>query len=304
MLPIFSTFQSGWITEASMNPFTRQNLAPDRIMQRSASVATTNLSSQIPVASSTISGNFSSTSVSPYLPSQANNIFPVKPSPPLTHSSVNVRTPSSDVGLAMRKNLITSNVSSVNLPGAHSPLVMRVDAMSNHVKPVANLSLQEGLSNSFPPTASHSATHQQRHPHMPHQAQFTEPSYRNPVHSYPPQIEKSGPVSDLWRVRQEDISSSYHSQRNQNNYNTSVGGSMQSGSWDRNNRGREGYETWSPENSPTRNPRSVPGRNYPESRMNNNVRNNRPEWSRQRGSSGHWDPGRHENRKWHDQRRC
>jgi hypothetical protein len=108
-------------------------------------------------------------------------------------------------------------------------------------------------------------------------------------------------VSDLRRVRQ-DIPPSYHSQQNHNNYNTLVGGSMQSGSWDRNNYEREGLESWSPHDSPTRNPRYAPGRNPPESRMNN-VRSQRPEWSRQRGSSGHWDRGRHENRKWHDQRR-
>ncbi|CAL0302444.1 unnamed protein product [Lupinus luteus] len=124
----------------------------------------------------------------------------------------------------------------------------------------------------------------------------------DPLHSYPQQIEKLGPVSNVWRVMQQNMTPSYHhSERNQNNYNnTLVGGSMQSGSsWDRNNHAtREGYETWSPENSPTRNPRSVPGRNFNESRMDNNHgRNQRLEWSRhQWGSSGQG------NKKWHDQR--
>lgn len=190
---------------------------------------------------------------------------------------------------------------------AKGPLAMRADGISN-IKPVVpNSSMQAGLSNSFPQSftmtsPSHLATQQQRHAHtMLHQPHFAEPSYQNPVHSYQPQFEKSGPVSDLRRVSQ-DIPSSYHDQRNHNNYNTLVGEPMQSGSWDRNNHEREGFESWSPENSPTRNPRYVPGRNIPESRMNH-ARNHRPEWSRQRGSSGHWDPGRHENRKWHDQRR-
>ncbi|KAL5060512.1 hypothetical protein RYX36_032116 [Vicia faba] len=114
-------------------------------------------------------------------------------------------------------------------------------------------------------------------------------------------FEKPVPASDYRRVRQ-DMPPSHHSQRNHDNYNTLVGGSMPSGSWDRNNHERGGFETWSPDNSPTRNPRYVPGRNLPDSRTNH-VRNNRPEWSRQRGSSGHWNPGRHENRKWNDQRR-
>jgi len=211
-----------------------------------------------------------------------------------------VQTQFSDRGLAM-KNTIIANVSPV---GAHSPLAMRADGLSN-IKPILpNSNIQEGSSNSFQQPTSRSATHQQRHTHMmPHQTHFAEPSYQNPVHPYQPQFERSGPVSDLRRVRQ-DIPPIYHSQRNHNNHNTVVVGSMQSGSWDRNNHGREGYESWSPENSPTRNPpRYGPGRNIPESR--NHVRNHRPEWSRQRGSSGsgHWDPGRHENRKWHDQRR-
>jgi len=134
------------------------------------------------------------------------------------------------------------------------------------------------------------------------EAHYSEPPDRNPSRSYPPQTEKSDHGSEtMWRVRQ-DVSSSYHSQRNHNNYNTMAGGSRQSGVWDRNNHGREDFESWSPENSPTRNPRYIPGRNYPESRVNH-ERNHRPEWSRQRGSSGHWDPGRQGHRKWHDERR-
>ncbi|XP_020211335.1 homeobox protein LUMINIDEPENDENS [Cajanus cajan] len=314
---------SGWSTEASKNPFSRRSVAPDRIIQNHASVASTNLVSQIPVTATTVrqqatilvpsSRQLSSTSVSPYSLPQATNVIPEKP-PPLMH----VQTPSSDLGLTMKNNLITANASSVKLSGTHSTLAMRGEG-TNYVKPVPNLSVQhEGLSNSFPqtfrlpsPTPSHSASHQQRHHqhsapqqqrHHQQEAHYTEPSYRTPVHSYPPQTEKSDHGSDTWRVRQQEVSSSYHSQRNHNNYNTMVGGSRQSGIWDRNNHGRGEFESWSPENSPTRNPRYAPGRNYPESRMNHG-RNHRPEWSRQRGSSGHWDPGRQGNRKWHDQRR-
>lgn len=278
-------------------------------------MATTNLLSQIPITGTTVrqqptvvvpsSRHLTSISVSPYSLPQATNVIPEKP-PPLGH----VQT-SSDVGLTMKKNLITANASSVNFTGTHSTLAMRGDG-TNYVKPVPNLSVQhEGLSNSFPqpfmppsPTPSHSASQQQRHQHLAQEVHYTEPPYRNPGRSYPPQIEKSDHGSDnMWRVRQDHVSSSYLSQRNHNNnYNTIVGGSRQSGFYDRNNHARGEFESWSPENSPTRNPRYAPGRNYPESRMNHG-RNPRPEWSRQRGSSGHWDPGRQGNRKWHDQRR-
>lgn len=303
---------SGWSTEATKNPFSRRSVAPDRIIQNPATVATTNLLSQIPINATTVrqqptvvvssSRHLTSTSVSQYSLPQATNVIPEKLSP-LVHA----QTPSSDIGLTM-KNLTTANASSVNLPGPHSIIAMRGDG-TNYVKPVPNLNVpHEGLSNSFPrsfrlpsPRPSHSASQQQQrhHEHVIQEAHYTEP-YHNPVHSYPPQIEKSDHGSE-WRVRQ-DVSSSYHSQRNHNNYNTMVGGSRQSGFWDRNNHGREEYESWSPDNSPTRNPRHATGRNYPESRMNH-VRNHRPEWSRQRGSSGHWDPGRQGNRKWNDQRR-
>ncbi|WJX79732.1 hypothetical protein P8452_62823 [Trifolium repens] len=306
---------SGCSIEAPKNPFTQQNLAHDRrIFQSSASIATTNLSSQIPATSTTVrqqqtfvpfSKQLNGTTASLYSLHQATNIIPEK-QPVHSHSSVYVQTPFSDRGLAM-KNTITADVSPVGAHSAH--LAMRADGISN-IKPVVpNSSMQqEGLSNSFPqsftltsPTTSRSVAQQQRHAHMiPNQPHFVEPSYHNPVHPYQPQFEKSDPVSDLRRVRQ-DIPPSYHSQQN-HNYNPLVGGSMQSGSWDRNNYERGGLESWSPHDSPTRNPRYAPGRNPPESRMNN-VRSQRPEWSRQRGSSGHWDRGRHENRKWHDQRR-
>lgn len=296
---------NGCSIEAPKNPFTRQNLATDRrIFQSPASIATTNLSSQIPATNTAVrqqhtfipsSKQLTGTTVSQYSLPKATNINHEKQQ---VHSSAYAQTQFSDRGLAMR-NTITANVSSV---GVHSPLAMRADGISN-IKPILpNSNIQEGSSNSFQQPTSRSATQQQRHTHMmPHQPHFAEPSYQNPVHPYQLQFERSGPVSDLRRARQ-DIPPIYHSQRNHNNNNTMVGGSMQSGSWDRNNHGREGYESWSPENSPTRNPpRYAPGRNIPESR--NHVRNHRPEWSRQRGSSGHWDPGRHENRKWHDQGR-
>ncbi|XP_019419654.1 PREDICTED: homeobox protein LUMINIDEPENDENS-like isoform X2 [Lupinus angustifolius] len=309
---------SGWSTEASTkNPFSRQSLATDRVIHSSPTVATTNLLSQFPAAATTVRQQPPTTAtVSRYPLPQANNIVPH------ALSSVHVQTPSSlEIGLrTMKNNIITANASSVNIHSAHSPLAMHAYSTSN-VKPVPKLSAQEGVYNSFQQypiltsqtPSSLSATQQQENTtHLMQQqnTHFSEPSYHsNPLHSYPPQIEKPGPVSNVWRVMQQNMPPNYHhSERNQNNYNnTLVGGSMQSdSSWDRNNHAtREGYETWSPENSPTRkNPRSVPGRNFNESRMNSNHgRNQRHDWSRQQlGSSGHWDPARQGNKKWHDQK--
>jgi len=264
--------------------------------------STTTLRQQPAVVASS-SRHLSSTTVSPYSLHQTTNVNPEKQQP-LGH----VQVSSSNVGLTMKKNLIT-NAPSVNYSGTHSTVAMRGNG-TNYVKPVHSLSVQhEGVSNSFPqssfklpsPTPSNSASQLQRHQqHVVQEAHYTEPPYCNPSRSYPPQTEKSDHGSErVWRTRQ-DVA--FSSQRNPNNYSTMVGGSRQSGLWDRNNQGGEDFESWSPENSPTRNPRHIPGRNYQESRVNHG-RNHRPEWSRQRGSSEHWDPGRQENRKWHDQRR-
>ncbi|MED6206592.1 hypothetical protein PIB30_028309 [Stylosanthes scabra] len=315
---------SGWSTVPPKNPFSRQSLESARSYP---AVATTNLISQVPATGTTVlrqqpamalpsSNPFTSTVVSSYSLPQATNLPETERQPPLALSSMHVQqTPLSDIGLTM-KNITSTNPSSVNLAGAYSPLAMQVNGTSN-VKPVPNMSVEDGLSNSFPqsfrlasttPTLS-TTQQQQRHSHLPpQQGHFPESSYRNSVHSYSSaQIEKPGLVSDSWRVRQDVPSSSYHSDRNQNYYNNAyVGGSMQGGpSWDRNDHATRGnYETWSPDNnSPSRNPRYVAGRSFPESRMNQHGRNHRPDWSRQRGSSGHWDPARQGNRKWHDQRR-
>nr|ADV56700.1 homeobox protein [Phaseolus vulgaris] len=287
--PLSDPRTNGWSSEASKNPFSRRSVASDRIIQNHAAVATPNLLTQIPVTSTTTvrqqptvvvssSRHLTSTAVSPYSLHQATNVNPEKQQP-VGH----VQIPPSNVGLTMKKNLITTNASSVNF------LALIQLYQCGVMAPIM------GLSNSFPqssfklpsPTPSNSASHQ----HVVQEAHYTEPPYRNPSRSYPPQTEKSDHGSEsMWRVRQ-DVSPSYHSQRNHNNYNAMAGGSRQSGVWDRNNHGREGFESWSPENSPTRNPRHIPGRNYPESRVNHG-RNHRPEWSRERGSSGHWDPGR------------
>ncbi|KAI4349628.1 hypothetical protein L6164_010193 [Bauhinia variegata] len=312
---------SGYSTEAAKNLFSRQS---DRIPHSSPVTATTNLVlSQNPVAGIALPQQPTNVLPSPQQLAAAKSPYTIVPErqPPSALSSVHrshltnsptIQTPASDIGLTM-KNMITTNASAVNISSAHSSLALRVDGTSN-LKPVHNLSIQERLfdSNAIPqsfvmpsltPSPSLSAPQPQRHHHLLQQSHLSEATYHAPPHSYPQQIEKPNnlPASDMWRARQ-DVSSNYHSQLNQNNTDAMLGVSMQSGSsWERNDHGVRGFESWSPENSPTINHGYIPGRNLPESRMNPG-RNYRPEWSRERGSSGYFNPSRQGNRKWNDRR--
>ncbi|KAF7818232.1 homeobox protein LUMINIDEPENDENS [Senna tora] len=209
----------------------------------------------------------------------ATNVVSSSVHHPILHSnSPTIQTPSfsssSDIGLSltMKDNITTANASSVNLSSANSPLAKWFDGNSN-LKPVPNLSVQEGFSNSFShshflpsPTPPISFAHQPRGPNL----MQTQPSYHNAsLHSYPPKAQNQ---SDL------------RSQLNQNNYNAVA---------ERNDYAYAGerFESWNPQNNPTRDNRNSSRRNFTESRMNA-ERNYRPEWSRQRGI-----------RKWHNQRR-
>ncbi|KAI4301367.1 hypothetical protein L6164_034654 [Bauhinia variegata] len=316
---------SGWSTEAAKNPFSRQSSMPDGIPHSSPATVITNLAQPLN-PSAGIAVLQQPRNLLPFLYSlpQEATIVPERQLPSAfssAHSShltnsPRIQTPTSDIGLNM-KTIITANASAVKLSSAHSSLAMGVDGISN-VKSIHNLSMQDGLSdpNSIPqsfvmpsptpiPTPSLSATQPQRQHLILQQSHFSEASYHAPAHSYPQQIEKPNnlPLSDNWRARQ-DVSSNYHSQLNQNNSDAMFGVSVQSdSSWERNDYGGRGFESWSPENSPSRNHGYIPGRNLPQSRMDPG-RNYRPEseWPRERGSSGYFNPSRQGNRKWHDWR--
>ncbi|XP_028804230.1 homeobox protein LUMINIDEPENDENS [Neltuma alba] len=306
---------SGWTTEATKNPFSRHNTAPDRSISFPAAATNAIVLPQVPAAPGLAVRQHRTDSLS-----QAPNVVSALPS---VHPTLLTNSPtqmlSSNIGLStMMNDVIPANASSVNLSTAHSPLAMRVDStgISSNVKPIANLRIQEGLSNSHlqsydlpsptptPSPTPSSVTPPQGHAHLLQPPHFYEPSSHNALHSYPPPMEKQGHVSESWRLRQ-DISSSYHSQVNQNTYNASVERPKRSGySWERNDYGGGGggeFESWSPDNSPSRNNGYIRGRSLPDSRMNPGS-NYRPEWSRHRGSSGYWDPSRQGSRKWHDQR--
>ncbi|KAK4273183.1 hypothetical protein QN277_021632 [Acacia crassicarpa] len=307
---------SGWTTEGSKNPFSRHNSMADRSINLPAAAAHMVLP-QVPAAPGIAVRQHQTDSLSqaPDVVSALSSVLPTL----LTNSSPTTQMLSSNMGLSTMMNDIipATNASCVN-----SPFAMRVDStsISSNVKPIANLRIQEGLSNSHlqsyelpsptpapapAPTLSSSVTPPQRRALLLQRPHFYDPSSHNSLHSYPPPpMEKQGHVSESWRVRQ-DISSSYHSQVNQNTYSASVERSERSdSSWERNDYGGGGggFESWSPDNSPSRNNGFIRGRNFPDSRLNP-ERNYRPEWSRHRGSAGYWDPSRQGSRKWHDQRR-
>ncbi|XP_054801617.1 homeobox protein LUMINIDEPENDENS [Prosopis cineraria] len=304
---------SGWTAEVAKNPFSRHTSVPDRGISFPAAVSNMVLP-QVPAAAAVAVRQHQTDSLS-----QAPNVVSALSSvhPNLLTNSPTAQMLSSNIGLStMMSDKIPACASSVNLSTAHSSLAMRVDSTSigSNVKPIANLRIQEGLSNShlqsyelpsptLTPTLTSSVTPLQRHAHLLQQSHFYEPSSHNPLHSHPPpSMERQGHASESWRLRQ-DISSSHHSLLNQNTYKASVERSKRSGSsWEQNDYGGGEFESWSPENSPSRNNGHIRGRSFPESRMNPG-RDYRPEWSRHRGSSGYWDPGRQGSRKWHEQRR-
>jgi hypothetical protein len=125
-----------------------------------------------------------------------------------------------------------------------------------------------------------------------------------------PRLPAPHPVSDSWRASQGQHPN-YHSQANQNNYNALVRGSRQpllqpGPPWERNEYVvEEEFESWSPENSPTRTSDYMLGRNLPYSEPRTNPGwNSRPDRPRQRNISGYRDQShnRYGDRKWRDRR--
>ncbi|KAF4364514.1 hypothetical protein F8388_007091 [Cannabis sativa] len=100
-------------------------------------------------------------------------------------------------------------------------------------------------------------------------------------------------VPDSWRPRQ-NLPSNYNPTVNQNNSN-----------YHRGSYGEEDeFESWSPDNSPSRNSEySGLGRSFPEPRMDPGRGYWPTDQSRVRSSPGYRDSNRHGNKRWRDQRR-
>ncbi|XWS76517.1 hypothetical protein CRYUN_Cryun01aG0183200 [Craigia yunnanensis] len=297
------------------NPFSQQSQMRNRVAQASLGVGTTTpVAERLPATSMAAPQQEANgpslaqqlaAAMAQLLP-QSNAMTPEKRSPNvafshhgLSSNSPAIQPPAYDIALTMKNPPLVNTLT--NLSAAAGPS-LRVETMSN-VKPAPismTPNVPEKMHYSFSmsplmPTLSR--------PQLPHASD--PPLQTHPYSSRPP-VGNIGPMSDPWRARQS-LASNPHSQSNQKNYNASFGGSVQpqlrSGPPREGNEyvGNEGFESWSPENSPHRSSENVPGRNYLEPRINSGWRY-RPDRSWQGNSPGYQDQNRQRNRRWHDRR--
>ncbi|KAJ9171859.1 hypothetical protein P3X46_015166 [Hevea brasiliensis] len=322
--PSSNSGTSGWRPEDAKNPFSQQGSGGNRIaftdpgvptyistvdkltglvqsqnQARNISMPQQQASLQLPLQHQQVYGAippFSWPQTTSTIPEnrQPSMVLPSHQSLP-TNSSI-LQTPVSEMGLAT-KNLPVISPNLHNFSATAGPSV-RIETVNN-VKPAPIVSFAMNTPDRqavpFPmpiatPTPAHS------HPLI------SEPAL---VHSSRPSTGNMGSMPDSWRGRQ-GLATSSPSQVNRTNYDASLRGPvqphLQSGPpWERNEyAGDEGFESWSPENSPVRSPEYMHGRNYQGSRMNprwNYTPDNR---SRQRNYSGNRDNNRNGNgnRRW------
>ncbi|EOX94988.1 hypothetical protein QUC31_004795 [Theobroma cacao] len=316
---------SGWKPEAVRNPFSQQSQIGNTVAQASLGVGTTTpVAERLPAtsmaapqqdANGQLLAQQLAAAIAQLLP-QSSAMTPEKrqsPNVAFSHhghpsNSPAMQPPASEIALTL-KNLPIANSSLTNLSAAAGPS-LRVETLTN-VKP-APISMTpnapEKLHSSFSisplmPTLSRPQTPPHLRPQLP---QVTDPPLHTHLYSSRPPVGNIGPMSDPWRARQS-LASNPLSQANQTNYNASFGGSVQPQSrsgppWEGNEYvGHDGFESWSPENSPNRFSEYVPGRNYLEPRMNSGW-SYRPDRSWQRSTPGYRDQNREGNRRWRDRR--
>ncbi len=290
--------QSGWRPEVAKNPFSQSSSMANRVAYTSPGVATSSLVLPQVTAANLIPPQQVAAAMHTY--SREKQLPSIVPSVhhSLPTNSPARQTPASEIGLTKR-NIPTMGLHNFSTAAGHSAL--RMENTSN-IKPVTLNTPGRELA-SFTSQSTRSQTYSQSlHPSNI----LSEP--RPPAHLYPsrPPMGDLDPVPDSWRASQ-GLPPNYHSQANQNNYNALVGGSRQPGlqpgpSLERNEYvvGEE-FESWSPDNSPSRTTDYMMGRNFPESRMNPGW-DYRPDRSRQRNFSGHRGHNRYGDRKWRDRR--
>lgn len=292
---------SGWRPEVAKDPFSQQTSMANRVayaatpsLMQSQVTAGNHIPQQQPASASLMAQQIAAATMPTYSQPQMNTIIPENQLPSVLQrlpiNSSTRQTPHSEVVLTT-KNLSAMGVPLHNLPTGAAPSALRFQSTSN-IKPApvyVTMNAPSRAPASFP---SHPLS-QSLHPSTILSEQ------RHPA----PQ-----PVSDSWRASQGQHPN-YHSQANQNNYNTLVGGSRQpllqpGPSWERNEYVvEEEYESWSPENSPTRTSDYTSGRNFPDSEPRTNPGwNYRPDRPRQRNFSGYRDHNRYGDRKWRDRR--
>ncbi|TXG63491.1 hypothetical protein EZV62_010485 [Acer yangbiense] len=265
---------SGWSQqEVVRNPFSRQNPMGN---SASSDIATTSnhlARSQIPAMNNTI----------PQQPSFAQQVPSTMRSSLYHQQSLSINSPiihnqASEMHLAMNNNLSSA---------AAGPS-MRIDIMQ----------AQERQPVFSSPSLLHASTRSQAQPQHPH---MSDPMHFTPQYTSRPPAGNLGPVSDSWRASQGSTSIPRY-QANPNNYNASFGSPVQqpqllSGPSRGRNKyvGNDGFESWSPEHSPTRPSEYMsPGMSY------------RPDRSRQWNSPGYQDVQDHNkygNKRWSDRRR-
>ncbi|PON96621.1 Octamer-binding transcription factor [Trema orientale] len=277
---------SGWRPEAARNPFSRVPL-PNRLADNPPAVAATRSVLPTQMSAAHVAPPYSLPQVTSMVPEKYTSLGSSLHQIPLTSPS----TVQTDLPPA------TGPLYNLHAQAASS---LRLETATN-IKPPAPMSnnafnIEERRHVSFSPTPLPVPSQLQMHQHLLHQQQqfFSEPSLSTPAYSK--QIGKPSHEPDSWRPRQCLPSSNYNPLLNQNNgYNhASFGGSDYVE--------EDEFESWSPNNSPSRNPEYGSGRSFAEPRMNAG-RGYRPDQSRVRSSPGYRDHNRHGNRRWRDRRR-
>lgn len=301
---------SGWRSEVAKDPFSQQSSMANRVAYAAAgSAATSMILSQVtpaalsppqqPSSFPSMAQQVAVATMPTYsLPQMTTMVHSVHQSHP-TNSTIQI--PHSEVVLTTRNPSPMGNLSS-----AASPSTLRHDSTSNtkpaHVSVTMNAPARAPASFPSYPLSRSTTQPQTAYQSLHHQSNLL-PEARIPAtyYSRPPD-----PVSDSWRTSQ-GVPLNYPSQANQNNYNLLVGGSRQhmvqpGPSWERNEYVvEEEFESWSPENSPTRSSEYMLGRDLQEARTNPGFPH-RPDRSRQRNFSGFGDHNRYGDRKWRERR--
>lgn len=327
--------QSGWRQEAR-NPFTRQNTIGSNVAYPAPdAVSTSSLNEKLPTSNLVRSGisamNMGIPPQPTSLPSLSQQILGATMgsslhltntiSPENLHPSLNQTLPSnspiiqaqtSEIPLTM-KNLPISNACLPNISAAAGPSV-RVEHINNLKVAAMPVNASEKQPTSY--SMSSLMPTQTRSHKQPQQPLVSD--YRHVTPQYIPTstsrlpMGNVGPVSDSWRASQQ-MASNPHYQANQNNYNASFGGGpvrqpqLLSGLPGDGNSfvGNDGFESWSPENSPTRQPEYMSRRNLQDPVTDSGL-SYRPERSRQWNSSGYQevrDHNKHGDRNWRGRRR-
>ncbi|KAM1475349.1 hypothetical protein ACFX2I_031262 [Malus domestica] len=196
-----------------------------------------------------------------------------------------MQSPASEMALTM-KNAHFHNVSNTAVPS-----VWGESTINDERAPLSN---SYNVAERQQPLYSTPAR-QQRQPQPVQQSRFSEPHI--PMYTPKQPMGKPGPPSDSWRAGQ-DLPSKYHYIENQNQYNASSGGHLQphllSGpSWEGNEQvgGNQDFQSWSPDNSPSRNPGYMYGREH----RTNPGQDYR---SRGRNPAGYRDHNRQQGNRW------